>query len=82
MSTQLSEYSLYYLPHCPYCQRVLQAMQQLDIIMTMKDTGEPRAKQELLQGGGKTTVPCLRHPDGKWQYESLDIVAFLQKKFG
>ncbi len=25
-------------------------------------------------------VPCLKHPDGNWQYESDDIITFLKKK--
>ena len=38
---------------------------------------------ELVEGGGRQTVPCLRieSEDGvRWMYESLDIMAYLAEK--
>lgn len=39
------------------------------------------AYRDLVTGGGKATVPCLRieRDDGqvKWLYESIDIIRFL-----
>jgi glutathione S-transferase len=46
----------------------------------------PRNRKELLNGGGRKTVPCLRIEDSsgsvQWMYESGDIIAYLQRKFG
>ncbi|WP_372367464.1 glutathione S-transferase N-terminal domain-containing protein [Candidatus Uabimicrobium sp. HlEnr_7] len=74
------DYTLYYSPYCPFCVRVLNAFKGLDIEISMKDTGDSANKKELVNGGGKATVPCLKHPDGTWQYESLDIIDFVKKK--
>jgi glutathione S-transferase len=42
------------------------------------------ARQELLQGGGKAVVPCLRIKNGEsvdWLYESMDIIRYLDERF-
>ena len=42
------------------------------------------ARQELLQGGGKAVVPCLRIKNGDsvdWLYESMDIIRYLDERF-
>lgn len=39
---------------------------------------------ELKQGGGSSTVPCLRIDNGedtKWLYESADIIEYLENNF-
>ena len=42
---------------------------------------DPTAFRELLMGGGRATVPCLRIEDDagavRWLYESNDIVEYL-----
>ena len=41
------------------------------------------AFRELLQGGGKSTVPCLRIERGievSWMYESMDIIDYLSNQ--
>ena len=47
--------------------------------------GSPH-REELLQGGGKVQVPCLRiqHSDGReeWLYESKQIIGYLNDQFG
>ena len=39
------------------------------------------AYKELIRGGGRPTVPCLRIENDKgevqWMYESLDIIDYL-----
>ncbi|MBV1904764.1 MAG: glutathione S-transferase domain-containing protein [Pseudomonadales bacterium] len=44
---------------------------------------EADARSELLSGGGKAMVPCLRieQSDGsfEWLYESLDILEYLKQ---
>ena len=42
------------------------------------------ARQELLQGGGKAVVPCLRIKSSDsvdWLYESMDIIRYLDERF-
>ncbi|PID65826.1 MAG: glutaredoxin [Gammaproteobacteria bacterium] len=84
--------TLYYSPHCPFCHRVLDALRELGLTpdlasnsaggIALKNTfSDKAAKNALKQGGGKSTVPCLRITRGEkveWLYESRDIIAFLQ----
>jgi glutathione S-transferase len=44
---------------------------------------EPKFRQELIAGGGKKQVPCLKIEEEngatQWLYESRDIIKYLQK---
>ncbi len=74
-------YKLYSATYCPYCHKVEDFIKthgiqdKVEIIYTNKD---PAAKQELLEQGGKTQVPCLHYGD-KWLYESGDIIQYLSE---
>jgi len=82
--TPTSELSLYYLKTCPYCIRVLVAMKQLGLEIRLKNIRKEAAyREELIQGGGKPQVPCLRIGEDAqaiWIYESGDIVNFLRTR--
>ncbi len=80
MTHTLENYTLYYSPYCPFCVRVTDAFKQMDVTVELRDTNDPEYRNELIAGGGKATVPCLKHPDGRWQYESLDIINYVKKK--
>jgi glutaredoxin len=71
---KVPELVLYHMPWCGYCQRVERALEQLGLEI------------ELREARGRTTVPVLRirEPDGTetWMPESLDIVAYLRRRFG
>ena len=44
----------------------------------------PEKRAELIAGGGKSQVPCLRieseSGDVQWMYESIDIIRYLREK--
>ena len=87
MPIQESELTLYQSSTCPFCLRVRHAIRQLGIDVAMKNPHRSdEARRELLAGGGRTTVPCLRIGNGgevpTWMYESRDIVAYLRQNFG
>ena len=70
---------LYHFKGCPYCQRVRDYLSKEGITVAMKDTHEnPAYRDELIQIGGKSQVPCLVI-DGKPLYESLDIIEWFRK---
>lgn len=70
---------LYYMPTCPFCQKVLGFMKKNDIEVTLKDTlSNESFRQELMKIGGKTQVPCLVI-DGKPLYESEDIIIWFKE---
>ena len=74
---------LYYFPECPYCQRVLRAMDEHGWEgITLKNIhADAEADATLVSVGGKRQVPCL-FIDGSPMYESLDIIAWLEQELG
>ncbi len=73
---------LYYSRYCPFCIRVLEAIKTMGLKLELRDTDNPKFHQELVKGGGKQQVPCLKITKGsqaKWLYESADIVQYLRK---
>jgi len=77
-----TQYALYYYDACPFCQMVLRSLNNVNVEVELRNTlTDPTNRQALIQGGGRSTVPCLRiEKDGQeqWMYESRDIIAFLQ----
>jgi len=71
---------LYYLPTCPYCQKVLRFMNENGILIDMYSTTEPENRDFLLSNGGKNQVPCL-FIGQEALYESNDIIAYLKERF-
>ena len=75
-------YHLYQYGSCPFCMRVRAYLQQAGLQLPLKDTLlDPQARRELIEGGGRATVPCLRidNPNGvRWLYESVDIIDYLR----
>lgn len=84
IQAKLEGLTLYQYNACPFCVKVRRAMKREGISIEIKNTNIDRtAREELLAGGGKTMVPCLRmQEDGKesWMYESSDIIAYLKKR--
>lgn len=77
-------YQLFQYDSCPFCLRVRAFLHSEGLDIPLRDTlREPAARRELIQGGGRGTVPCLRIDDGqsvRWLYESLDIIDYLSQQ--
>ena len=75
--------ALYQFHACPFCVKTRRAMHRLNVPVALHDAKrDPQAREQLLAGGGKVKVPCLRieEADGtRWMYESNDIIAYLEK---
>lgn len=73
---------LYYSKYCFFCQKVLMFLRGKDRDLELRSTSDRDNAQALMQGGGKTQVPCLRieQADGsvEWMYESSDIISYLK----
>ena len=83
----MAKYVFYQYDTCPFCARVRRFLDLTSIDLPMKDTlRDPTAFRELLTGGGRATVPCLRIEDDAgdvhWLYESTDIIEFLAMQYG
>jgi len=77
-------YQLFKTDLCGFCYRVRDFAEEKGISLTLRDTmTDMEAFRELLQGGGKSTVPCLkiqREKEVIWMYESLDIIDYLNEQ--
>lgn len=75
-------YALYHYPSCPYCAIVRRFLDAAGIDIELRNIhADPQALHDLRNGGGSTTVPCLRIQRGadvQWLYESSDIIDYLR----
>jgi glutaredoxin len=80
----LKGHSIYQFEACPFCVKVRRFLKASAISLPLRDAKEEKYRAELLAGGGKVQVPCLRiqREDGseQWLYESSDIIAYLQSR--
>jgi glutaredoxin len=77
---------LYHFEACPYCRKVRRDIRLLALKIEMRDIKKQSAhREELIAGGGKKQVPCLRVSEGdgsaQWQYESRAISDYLRARF-
>lgn len=76
--------TLYELDGCPYCAKVIEALDDLNLeyesVMVSGDRPQVRAVT-----GGPTGVPVIEDPNTdefEWMNESDDIVAYLHRVYG
>lgn len=79
----MTNHTLYYFSTCPYCMKVLSYLTLKGIDVDKKNIRKDEsAYNELMQGGGKAQVPCLRittdHGE-QWMYESDEIIQYFSK---
>ncbi len=82
----VSNMSLYQFYACPFCVKTRRTLHRLNLPMEFRNAakGSPY-RDELLTGGGEIKVPCLRideDSDTRWVYESDEIIAYLEQRFG
>jgi glutaredoxin 2 len=83
MAVKLEGHSIYGYPQCPFCTRVLRAMESLGLEIEFRNTMETSDYlEELIDATGRTMVPVLRieseEGDVRWMPESADIVEYLE----
>ncbi len=80
----VERYTLYKDDWCPFCRRVQTFLAEARLDVPMRDTfNDAGARGELMAGGGRATVPCLKiEADGaeRWLYESADIIDYLRSR--
>lgn len=86
IDAQTAELTLYQFEACPFCVKVRRSMRRHSLNIRTRDARrDALARQELLDGGGRVKVPCLRIVDEgeqvRWLYESTDIVRYLEDRF-
>lgn len=71
-------YTLYIKPGCPFCDRVLNIIEENGIEVDIKDTTDSAVAEELVAHGGKQQTPYLVDAErGTAMYESDDIISYL-----
>jgi len=78
--------SLYQFEACPFCVKVRRKLRKHALNIELRDAKNNQTfKNELVTGGGKHKVPCLRIEDDssnvKWLYQSDEICLYLDKQF-
>lgn len=76
-------HQLYYYSACLYCLVVRLAIWRLGLKIPLKDIlSQAGNSAELIAGGGKIQVPCLRvetkDGDVRWIYETSEIIGYLK----
>lgn len=84
LTNKTSHLSLYQLPACPFCVKVRRALKRQGLTLELRNINQNhKYKHELVEEGGKRTVPCLRIAEQdkpvQWLYESNDIIEYLKK---
>ena len=87
MSNPAKKLALYEFPSCPFCRRVMDAIDALGVEVELRDIQrDSDFRDELQTATGRSTVPVLRIEDGagdvQWMPESLDIIAYLREQTG
>ncbi len=68
---------LYFFYECPFCQIILNKIEQLNLKIELLNTREnPEHRQKLINDTGRATVPCL-YIDNTPMHESADIINWL-----
>lgn len=75
---------LYQFYACPFCIKVRRHLHKLDLPIQIRDAQAGQFRDELLADGGQIKVPCLKIEQDSiiWLYESRDIIAYLDERFG
>jgi glutaredoxin len=86
VNEEASSLTLYQFYACPFCVRTRRAIHRLNLPIETRDAqNDPVDRQALKDGGGEIKVPCLRIEEAgetRWMYESRDIIAYLEDRFG
>ena len=79
-------YELFESDICPFCANVRRFLDAKGIDLPRRNTlRDAAARSELIAGGGRATVPCLKIIDEngneRWMYESMDIMRYLNDRY-
>jgi len=86
VDAETAQLTLYQYLACPFCVKVRRSMKRHSLNIETRDaTRHDLFREELVEGGGKLKVPCLRiEEEGghvRWMYESSDIISYLEQSF-
>ena len=75
--------TMYVKTGCPYCGRVIRAIDALGLDVEYKNRNDEGVVDELIERGGKAQFPYLVDSENEAEmYESKDIIIHLCKQYG
>jgi glutathione S-transferase len=76
--------TVYRLQACPYCERVVRLLRELDLAYVSRYVEAMHSKRDVVKRvSGKRTVPALVDPStGVSMSESANIVDYLDRTYG
>ncbi|HEY4502810.1 MAG TPA: glutathione S-transferase N-terminal domain-containing protein [Candidatus Paceibacterota bacterium] len=74
--------TLYVKDGCPYCAAVLHKIDEIALVVNLKNIKDESVIEELIEKGGKQQVPYMVDEDKNVSmYESADIVEYLDREY-
>jgi glutaredoxin len=84
LEVRLAGIDLYQFEACPFCVKVRRYLKREGISLPLRDATKEPYRSELISGGGKLQVPCLKISQAgeapRWLYESNDVIDYLRSK--
>ena len=80
----MAELTLYELPGCPYCKKVIDTLERLEIEYSSVEVPRAHAERsEVEEISGQTGVPVIVDPanDIEGMAESADIITYLESTY-
>ena len=86
INTATKKLTLYQYNACPFCVKVRRSMKRNALNIQTNDAKRcQQSRDELVAGGGKLKVPCLKIEDEQgghqWMYDSSEIISYLEGRF-
>lgn len=81
----MQEIELYQLETCPFCAKVRDTLDKIDLEYTTINVTPPDRPEVAKVTGGRTTVPVIKDPNTDqfdWMGESDDIIEYLENEYG
>ena len=75
--------TMYQFEACPFCVKVRRFIRKNNLKINLRNAKSESYRSELVRGGGRYKVPCLKiekiNAKTEWLYESDEIISFLKK---
>ena len=84
VNQSLESITLFEFRRCPFCIKVRRHLKRLRLQPSIKNALDPVIENELIAGGGKRKVPCLKIQNASsttWLYDSSKINDYLSTHF-
>jgi glutaredoxin 3 len=81
----MEEIKVYYLEGCPYCKKVEDKLEKMDLPFSKISVPSDHSKRDKVRKlSGQTSVPVINDPNNEIEgmNESSDIINYLESEYG